>query len=247
MKDLHYLLEIAKKSALEGGKFLKNNFELPQKELVNNNREIKLQIDKDCERIILDTIMSDSDLPILSEESASSTVLDKTYWIVDPLDGTSNYFRKIPFCAVSIALMHRGIIRLGVIFDFLNNDLYFATDKNGAYCNDSKIFVSNVDTKSQGTLMTGIPAKDNYTNLEFEEMIGDFQFWKKVRMIGSATIATMYVANGYAESYKEKGIFIWDVAAGAIIVKEAGGNISLSKIQDDFRVDAIFTNGKVDT
>ena len=83
MKDLHYLLEIAKKSALEGGKFLKNNFELPQKELINNNREIKLQIDKDCERIILDNIMSDSDLPILSEESASSTVLDETYWIVD--------------------------------------------------------------------------------------------------------------------------------------------------------------------
>ncbi len=105
-----------------------------------------------------------------------------------------------------------------------------------------EISVSSLSLKKESTLVTGIPAKDNYSDNEFKNMISDFQSWKKVRMIGSAAMASAYVASGKAEAYKENGIFLWDIAAGAAIVKAAGGKILISNYQSDFRVDVNFTN-----
>ena len=102
--------------------------------------------------------------------------------------------------------------------------------------------MSDYSQKSQSTLVTGIPAKTNYSDDEFKDMIDDFQHWKKVRMIGSAAMASIYVAAGKAETYKENGIFLWDIAAGAAIVNAAGGVASITNIQTDYRVDAKFTN-----
>ena len=113
----------------------------------------------------------------------------------------------------------------------------------GAHCNEMPIQVSNVSSKSEGTLMTGIPAKDYYSNSEFEKMIDYFQSWKKVRMIGSATMANVFVASGKADLYQENDIFLWDIAAGAVLVKEAGGKISISEPTKEFRVNAVFSNG----
>ena len=105
-----------------------------------------------------------------------------------------------------------------------------------------ELSVSSLNLKKESTLVTGIPAKDNYSDEEFKNMIYDFQSWKKIRMIGSAAMASVYVASGKAEAYKENGIFLWDIAAGAAIVEAAGGQISISNLQPDFRVDANFTN-----
>lgn len=238
-------IDIAKKSAIDAGKYLKENFHIFHESIFNEGRDIKLKIDQDAERIILDVISEYSELPILSEESGISESLGDNYWVVDPLDGSSNYFRKIRICAVSIALIQNQKPILGVINDFMNDDLYYAERNKGAFCNDKVISVSEVANTHQGTLMTGIPAKQNYTNDEFSSMINLFQGWKKVRMIGSAAIANSYVANGRADCYEEKDTFIWDVAAGAIIVQEAGGIAYLSALQDNFRLNAKFTNGKV--
>ena len=108
--------------------------------------------------------------------------------------------------------------------------------------NDIEISVSSLSLKKESTLVTGIPAKDYYSDNEFKNMISDFQSWKKVRMIGSAAMASAYVASGKAEAYKENGIFLWDIAAGAAIVKAAGGKILINNYQSDFRVDVNFTN-----
>jgi myo-inositol-1(or 4)-monophosphatase len=108
--------------------------------------------------------------------------------------------------------------------------------------NDSKLSVSSTALKSDATLVTGIPAKKNYSDEEFKNMISDFQSWKKIRMIGSAAMASVYVASGKADAYSENGIFLWDVAAGAAIVKAAGGQVSLKNLTPDYRVDATFTN-----
>ena len=142
--------------------------------------------------------------------------------------------------------MHQGEPLLGVINDFMNEHLYFASKNGGAFCNDIPIKVSDIEDAAEGTIMTGIPAKSLYSDDEFKSMIKLFQKWKKVRMIGSAAIANLYIAKGKADCYEEKGTFIWDVAAGAVIVHEAGGFASLSEFKSDFRVDAKFTNGKVD-
>ena len=245
MEKLSDLLEIAKEAAQTSGNFLKKEFNQDQEASLNKGRDIKLKIDIESEKLILKFIKQNSMLPILSEESGASNDLGDTYWIVDPLDGSSNYFRKIDICAVSIALMHQGEPLLGVINDFMNEHLYFASKNGGAFCNNTPIRVSNTDDAAEGTIMTGIPAKSFYSDDEFKLMIKLFQKWKKVRMIGSAAIANLYVAKGKADCYEEKGTFIWDVAAGAVIVHEAGGFASLSEFKSDFRVDAKFTNGKV--
>ena len=245
MNKLPDLLEIAKQAAKTSGNFLKNEFHQDQEVSLNKGRDIKLKIDIESEKLILEFINQNSKLPILSEESGASNDLGDTYWLVDPLDGSSNYFRKIDICAVSIALMHQGEPLLGVINDFMSEHLYFASKNGGAFCNDIPIKVSDIEDTDEGTIMTGIPAKSLYSDDEFKLMIELFQKWKKVRMIGSAAIANLYVAKGKADCYEEKGTFIWDVAAGAIIVNEAGGFASLSEFKSDFRVDAKFTNGKV--
>ena len=246
MEKLSDLLEIAKEAAQSSGNLLKKEFHQDQEASLNKGRDIKLKIDIESEKLILESISKNSKLPILSEESGASNDLGDTYWIVDPLDGSSNYFRKIDICAVSIALMHQGEPLLGVINDFMNEHLYFASKNGGAFCNDIPIKVSDIEDAAEGTIMTGIPAKSLYSDDEFKLMIKRFQKWKKVRMIGSAAIANLYIAKGKADCYEEKGTFIWDVAAGAVIVHEAGGFSSLSEFKSDFRVDAKFTNGKVD-
>ena len=243
MEKLSDLLEIAKEAALISGNFLKKEFYQDQETLLNKGRDIKLKIDIESEKLIFESINQKSRLPILSEESGASKDLGDTFWVIDPLDGSSNYFRKIDICAVSIALMHQGEPLLGVINDFMNEHLYFASKNGGAFCNDQPIKVSNIKEPKKGTIMSGIPAKSDYSNDEFMLMIKLFQEWKKVRMIGSAAIANLYVATGKADCYKENGTFIWDVSAGAIIVKEAGGEVYLSEFQEDFRVNALFTNG----
>lgn len=238
-------LEIAKQAAFETGEFLKKNFYKSHKLTLDHGRDIKLKIDEEAEELILKIIKQHSTLPILSEESGVSSVLGEKYWVVDPLDGSSNYFRKIDICAISIALIENDKPVLGVINDFMNDDLYYASKNEGAFCNQEAIEVSNVKDVGRGTIMTGIPAKEDYSDDEFALMIKHFHKWKKVRMIGSAAVANLYVASGRADCYEEKDTFIWDIAAGSIIVEEAGGMAIISDIRNDYRVDAKFTNGKL--
>ena len=242
MSDLDSCLQIAKSAALLAGDYLKEQQTKNLKILSNNARDLKLQIDIDAEEIIKEYITLKSSLPILAEESGKSGDLDEFFWVVDPLDGTSNFLRNIPISCVSICLMQGLTPVIGAIFDFNNSDLYYAHKESKAYVNNMELSVSSLNLKKESTLVTGIPAKDNYSDEEFKNMISDFQSWKKIRMIGSAAMASVYVASGKAEAYKENGIFLWDIAAGAAIVEAAGGQISISNLQPDFRVDANFTN-----
>lgn len=242
MLDLDSCLQIAKSASLLAGNYLKEQQTKNLKILSSKSRDLKLQIDIDAEEIIKEYITQKNSLPILGEESGMSGEFEEFYWVVDPLDGTSNYLRNIPISCVSISLMHDLAPVLGVIFDFNNSDIYFAHKESKAYVNDMELSVSSLNLKKESTLVTGIPAKDNYSDEEFKSMIFDFQSWKKIRMIGSAAMASAYVASGKAEAYKENGIFLWDIAAGAAIVEAAGGKISITNFQPDFRVDANFTN-----
>ena len=242
MLELDSWLVIAKSAALEAGKYLLINQGKELKILHDAGRDIKLQLDIDTENIIKKNISSQSEFPILGEETGFTDDVGEFYWVVDPLDGTSNFLRDIPISCVSIALMQNLTPILGVIYDFNHDDLYFGHQNSKAFLNQEQISVSDYSEKSQSTLVTGIPAKTNYSDDEFKNMIDDFQDWKKVRMIGSAAMAAIYVAAGKAETYKENGIFLWDIAAGAAIVNAAGGIASITNIQADHRVDANFTN-----
>jgi myo-inositol-1(or 4)-monophosphatase len=238
-------LDAAKQASLAAGKKLKASFFETQDLLANSGRDIKLAIDKEIEEDIKAELQGFG-FGFLGEETGLK--LDDTseyFWVVDPLDGTSNYYRNIPICANSIALMDSQFnVHVAVVNSFLENKLYFASAGNGSFCNDMPLKVSETSTKSLSTLMTGIPAKTTYLDSEFQEMIELFQAWKKVRMIGSAAIAGAWVAEGIADCYKETGIFIWDIAATMLLVQEAGGAVTVSDLNDEMRVDAEFTNGK---
>jgi len=245
INNLNKWLEIAKSAALIGGAYLLENQSKDLAILHNSGRDIKLQIDMDTEILIKAKLSSQSSFSILGEETGKSSDLGEFYWVVDPLDGTSNYLRNIPISCVSIALMQDLNPLLGVVYDFNHDDLYYGHQQSKAYLNQEEISVSNLSSKLESTLVTGIPAKQNYTDKEFKNMIIDFQEWKKIRMIGSAAMASVYVASGKAETYKENGIFLWDIAAGAAIVNAAGGLTSIENLQPDFRVDARFTNSNL--
>jgi len=245
MSDLDKWLNIAKSAALSGGQYLLENQENDLEVLLNSGRDIKLRIDIDTEKLIINKINAHSSFSILGEETGLSNELGEFYWVVDPLDGTSNYLRNIPISCVSIALMRNLTPILGVIYDFNHDDLYFGHQESKAFVNKREIKVSDYAQKIQSTLVTGIPAKTNYSNDEFKDMIDDFQNWKKVRMIGSAAMASIYVASGKAETYKEREIFLWDIAAGAAIVTAAGGIASITNLKSDYRVDALFTNERL--
>jgi len=238
-------LDAAKEASLAAGKKLKASFLETQDLLANSGRDIKLSIDQEIEDDIKGELQGFGYGFLGEETGLKSGDASEYFWVVDPLDGTSNYYRNIPICANSIALMDSHYnVHVAVVNSFLENKLYSASKGNGAFCNDAPLKVSEICSKSQSTLMTGIPAKTTYLDSEFQEMILLFQEWKKVRMIGSAAIAGAWVAEGLADSYKENGIFIWDIAATMLLVQEAGGKISISTLNDEMRVDAEFTNGK---
>jgi len=246
MIDFHQSLQIAKSAALLAGEFLLKSQGTDLKILLNQGRDLKLQLDIETENFIKDYISAHSNYSILGEETGPSDKLDECFWVIDPLDGTSNFLRGIPISCVSIALMHELKPVLGVIYDFNHEDLYFGHKESKAFLNDQEIQVSSLSLKNESTLVTGIPAKTNYSDDEFNQLISTFQTWKKIRMIGSAAMAAVYVAAGKVETYQENGIFLWDIAAGAAIVTAAGGIASISNFQPDYRVDAKFSNNQIE-
>lgn len=235
---------IAKKASVSAGKLLLNKNSIT--EIFSSDKDIKLTADIQAELSIKDIISSESSYPILAEESGKSVEkLGDTYWIIDPLDGTANYSRSIPISAVSICLMHQLNPVLGVIYDFNNDHLYEGSIFSDALLNNQKIKVSSVDNSKSGMLITGLPNNTDYSDKALTRMIRDFQDWRKVRMLGSAAMAAAYVASGKADVYKEKNSYIWDVAAGAAIVKAAGGYVSLTNQNESFQVDVFFSNGHI--
>ena len=240
-------IDFAITASKEAGKLLVNNRNDLNDEILTNSKDIKLKADISSENLIKEIIISKSAFPILAEESGKSKEdLGETFWVVDPLDGTANYNRDIPICCISIGLVHKMEPLAGVIFDFNNNDLYVGNClKNISTLNNKKINVSTLKQKKEAILITGLPHATDYSDEALNKMIIDMQSWKKVRMIGSAAMASCYVASGKADLYKENGIFFWDIVAGAAIVNSAGGLAEISNLQDNYQVDVIFSNSQI--
>ena len=234
---------IAKRAAIEAGTILLNDKVRLIEILSSTNKDIKLKADISAEEIIKEILKSESSFPILAEESGQSAKnLSDTFWVVDPLDGTANYLRDIPICCVSIALISNFKPVLGVIYDFNNDDIYEGSIETKALLNNNEISVSKVDTFHEGVLLTGLPNNTDYSDNALLKMVKDFQKWRKVRMIGSAAMASVFVASGKADLYSEKKTYLWDIAAGAAIVNAAGGDALILNQDENFQVDVYFSN-----
>tara|TARA_Y100000741_G_C18205131_1_gene539312 strand:- start:309 stop:1049 length:741 start_codon:yes stop_codon:yes gene_type:complete len=240
-------IKIAIKAAKSSGKLLLDNKSVLNKETSISSKDVKLKADSSSENLIKEIITSSSEYPILAEESGKSQEnLGEFFWVIDPLDGTANYNRGIPMCCVSIGLVHNMKPVAGVIYDFNNDDLYVGNDElKKATLNDEEIHVSNIDKTHKGILITGLPHDTDYSDNALKEMLSDMQSWKKVRMIGSAALASCYVACGKGDLYKENGIYFWDIVAGAAIVSSAGGSAKISNIRDNYQVDVVFSNSRI--
>jgi len=225
MKELN---DFAVNLARDAGNLLKEKFN--SKHEVHYKGEINLvtEADKMSENLIITSIKSSfPDHGILSEESPAQNSQAMLRWIIDPLDGTTNYAHGYPVFCVSIALENEGVIVLGVIYDPLREDMFVAVRGSGAYLNGKKLKVSPTATLSRSLLATGFPydirmSKDNNLNY-FNLMAVEAQ---AIRRAGAAALDIAYLAAGRFDGFWELKLMPWDVAAGCLMVEESGGVIS---------------------
>ena len=190
--------------------------------------------DKRTEKILIGEIQkAHPEHEIITEETGiinKSNVEKK--WIIDPIDGTMNFLNGIPQFAISIAYEEKGEIICGVIFNPILNEMFVAEKGNGAYLNNSRIRVSNMKKIKDALLVTGGPkGNSKIKNKIFSEYINVSNNVSNVRKFGSAALDMAYVACGRFDGYWQRELNYWDVAAGVIILKEAGGLISF--FEDD--------------
>ena len=188
-------------------------------------KDIKLRADKESEAVIIEALNCHSTYSILSEEYGEKGAFDieSPFWIVDPLDGTVNYSRHIPINCISIALWQGEIPILGVICDFNNSEIFSGIVGEGAWCNDKKISVSDIERADEAILATGFPVNRSYSTEALAGFLSNIQSFKKIRMLGSAAMSLAYLAAGRVDAYTEEDIMLWDTAAGIAIIKAAGG------------------------
>jgi myo-inositol-1(or 4)-monophosphatase len=210
-------------------------------------REMKADFDKTLEREILNRLIPVG-LPILSEESGEIAGSDKSglRFIVDPIDGTVNFIRKLGPASISIALYQNNKPILGALGIYPSGDLAWGGKKFGTYLNDKPIHVSTISDKTESVLCTGIPSRLSLDSSEsVSEFISRMTPFGKVRMLGSASISLLQVAKGSAELYAEQDIMLWDVAAGLALVEGAGGCISVAPGIHKESLNVVASNGVI--
>jgi myo-inositol-1(or 4)-monophosphatase len=221
------MLQIAIEAALEAGKYLKENVgkirHIDRKEGQETN--LVTEIDKKAEATIIGKIKRHyPDHDFLGEESGAAEIKSEYRWIIDPLDGTVNYTHGLPIFCVSIGLEHKGTIVLGVVYDPSLDELFTAERGKGAWLNKKRIEVSKSATLIESLVVTGFP----YTvNKNPEPDITHFRNFvveaQAVRRLGSAALDLSYVAAGRFDGFWEGSLNPWDMAAGVLLVTEAGG------------------------
>lgn len=232
------LLNIAVSAARQAGEIIIRHMEQVDrlKITAKSSQEYFSEVDIKAEQAIINAIRKAyPEHGILAEESGMQEGNEEFVWIIDPLDGTSNYLHGFPFFSVSIALKVKGRIEHGVIYDPLRHECFAASRGRGARLNDRRIRVSKQTLLSASLLGTGVPFRDIHLAQRylptFEAMMGKCA---GVRRTGSAALDLAYVASGRLDGFWEFGLRPWDIAAGSLLIREAGGLISDVHGGDDF-------------
>jgi myo-inositol-1(or 4)-monophosphatase len=239
-QSLHPMLNIAVKAARAAGSII-NRAALDLDAIKVGNKGVNdfvSEVDHAAEAAIIDTLLEAyPGHGILAEESGRERgAKDSDFvWIIDPLDGTTNFLHGFPVYAVSIALAYRGVVQQACVYDPTRNDLFIASRGRGAFLNDRRLRVSKRTRLSDSLIGTGFPFRrgDNFKRYlkMFEEVM---QNCAGLRRPGAAALDLCYVAAGYYDGFFETGLNPWDVAAGSLIVTEAGGLIGNFTGESDF-------------
>lgn len=259
------LLKFAIKLAQKAGKAIlkeAKNIQITEK----SKNDFVTNADQAAETLITNAILKKyPDHAILAEEAsfnvniqAKDYVKSKYIWIIDPLDGTTNFSHGLPIYSVSIALFKTefsessknfdyltGEIVLGVVYAPAMNELFYAIKGKGAYLNNKKIQVSKTKTLESSLLVTGFPPTHKKMNLPYFMLM--LEKGQAVRRLGSAALDLAYIAAGRFDGYWEFDLKPWDIAAGALLVSEAGGEVSdiNGNLLDLFGKEIMATNGKI--
>ena len=226
-------LELAVRAAKTGGAFLRRRENIH----VNSSegKDLKLSSDRESEAAILSLLRSESAYPVLTEERGAVGKPNESglRWIVDPLDGTVNYYRGLlDLCCVSVALWRDDVPLLGVVYRFEADELFTGVCGEGAYCNGLPIRVSDAARLEDSIIAAGFPSYRDYGTESLLAFVRKVQRFKKVRMLGAAAIMGTYVAAGRIDAYCEEHIMLWDIAAASALVKAAGGEVSIQLLED---------------
>ena len=220
------------------GYFLKKefiDFDYSKVDLKGKN-DLVSYVDKASEKIMVNGLKSIlPEAGFLTEEGTVKTDENTLKWIIDPLDGTTNFVHGLPIFSTSIALMKENELLIGVVYEVNKEECFYAFKNGGAFLNDTAISVSTIDKLDESLLATGFPYHDFGKTKEYLEILNDFmQHTHGLRRLGSAAVDLAYVAIGRFEGFFEYNLNPWDVAAGALIVKEAGGTVTTFSGKDDF-------------
>ncbi len=226
-------LDVAVEAAHEAGALLRSRVATDTDyDLKGSQHDLVTETDHLAEARVIDRLSNAfPDHGILSEERAPHQLGARLRWVIDPLDGTTNFAHGIPFFCVSIALEDAGELALGVLYDPMRDELFTAEDGRGAYLNGRPLWASTVDELKRAVLATGFPHEPEMrqANLRhFEHFVPRTQ---GIRRIGSAALALAYVAAGRLDGYWDLNLNRWDLAAGALLVGEAGGRVTNARGQ----------------
>ncbi len=238
---MHPMLNTAIKAARRGATVINRaSFDLDRVVVTEKqHNDFVTDVDQAAEQAIIEVLTKAyPSHAILAEESgASANTHDENeyQWIIDPLDGTTNFIHGFPQYCISIALAQRGVVTQAVIYDPVRNDLFTASKGAGAYLNDKRIRVTKLDRISNALIGNGhvagsARALDEY--LKMYQIIGERA--RGVRRAGSAALDLAYVACGRLDGFYEKGLKPWDIAAGALMITESGGIVGEFSGESDY-------------
>ena len=243
----HYL-DAAEKAARAAGKFLRDHFEQPQHVNVREAHDIKLEIDVQTQDMITDSLLKKFPQHALyGEEGLVGDQTAEHQWVVDPLDGTVNYFYGIPHFCTSIALRLQSEIIVGVIYDPIRDEMWTAQKGKTPELNGRPIRVSERSEIAEAVVSVGL-SKTGVTIASGLPLLQDMVHRaRKCRLLGSAALDMAYVACGRFDAYIEQGISLWDIAAGFILVETAGGKVEMRPREDmKDKYSIIASNGVID-
>ena len=213
----------------EAGELIRNAFgKTHSVEFKTNELNLVTETDKASEKLITDFIRKKyPSHGVLAEEGSESNKSAEYLWVVDPLDGTTNFAHGLPIFSVSIGLQKNGETIAGVVYDVMRNVLYSAEKGSGSFENEKRINVSTNENIGHSILVTGFPynVKEN-PDKAYERFIAFLKQARAIRRLGSAAIDFCYAANGVFDGFWEVSLHPWDICAGKLIVEEAGGLVT---------------------
>ena len=248
---MHPMLNTAVKAARKAGSLINRaSFDLDKLTIRSKRQnDFVSEVDHAAEEAIIG-VLRDAypDHGFLAEESGARHEKADNVWVIDPLDGTTNFLHGVPQYCVSIALVHKGTPQQAVVFDPNRNELFTATRGVGAYLNDRRIRVSRADKVEDALMGTGFPFKEMDQLDEYLRMFRNVtRTCSGVRRAGAAALDLAWVAAGRYDGFWEIGLSPWDMAAGALLVREAGGLVADLEGNEGFLANGriVATNGKI--